>query len=305
MSEEFKYGDLLQSIQRSQDIQSQLLQRGLSPITPSDTQEPTKSWISQQEVISQATATQYQRQNRNQDHSSASHGQPFLISPGFIPISMSIPVPVSALQTSGLSRPAGSSQVVFPSHGQRLASPKAQRVEPTGTILHHAASPKTRLMQNPSVYGQSDMEKKQSVVSLARLQPGHGEAKDSVKVFPGLDRSKMQTQPSLASVTEPGPPNVTITTSCSIFPPEKTLHAQRMTRNPFTFPVTSPLSAGNEFTSVGTVFQMDRSNLTADNAELNQKQKPGDISEDMPCLVPVSPYKEKKDEEEQLIPIVS
>lgn len=311
MSEEFKFGDLLQSIQHSQDMQSQFLQRDLSPITPSDPMEPTKPWSTQQTVVSQAIASQPQAYHpqlhgRIEGLPTSSQGQQIVVAPpgGFIPIPMSIPVPVSVVASSGLTRPAGTNQVVFPSPGQKLASPKAHRAEPTSTILHRAPSPKTRVIHNPvsSVHIHSAAEIKQPVVNLVRLSTSHSEIKDTVKVFPGQDRSKYQIQPLLASVTQPGPPNVTITTSSSIFSPERTLQAQKMAKNPFTFPVTPPVSLTNEMPHAGRASQIDQSKASTDTVDSSQKQR--HRSDDMPCLVPVSPNKVKQEEDEKLIPIV-
>ena len=309
MSEEFKYGDLLQSIQRSQDE----MQRGLSPITPSDPLEASKPWNSHQASVSQVPISQppaYQPQlhGRIEGLPTTSHGPPFLVSTagGFIPIPMSVPISLSAVSTATSSGPpVGTTQVVFPSPAQKLASPKAQRVEPTSTILHRAPSPKSRVVHNvpSSVHGLSAAEIKQPVVNLVRLSPAQTEVKDTVKVFPGQDRTKFQAQPSLASVTQPGPPNVTITTSSSIFQHEKTLQAQRMPRNPFTFPATPPVTLASEFTHGGRVVPTDQSKFMSDSTEASQKQR--HTSDDMPCLIPVSPYKDKKEEEETLIPIVS
>ena len=314
MSEEFKYGDLLQSIQRSQDMQSQLLQRGLSPITPSDPLEPAKPWHTQQAMTAQAPASQPQvfhpqlhGRIESLPQTSQGPGQQIMVAPpgGFVPIPMSGPVPISAIPTSGLTRSVGSAQVVFPSPGQRLASPKAQRVEPTGTVLHRAPSPKTRVLHNPasSIYAQSAAEIKQPVVNLIRVSPGYPEVKDTVKVFPGQDRSKYNVQASMASVTQPGPPNVTITTTSSIFPPEKTLHTQTMARNPFTFPPTPPVSLTNELAHLGRSIQIDQSKVFTETIDTNLKQR--HRSDDMPCLLPVSPHKVKQEEEEKLVPIVS
>ena len=303
MSEEFRYGDLLQSIQRSQDE----MQRGLSPITPSDPLESTKPWNTNPVPASQATAYHPQLHGRIEGLPTTSHGQPFLVSAagGFIPIPMSLPVSLSATSVASSGPPVGTTQVVFPSPVQRLASPKAQRAEPTSTILHHAQTPKSRGVHNvpSSIHSLSAAEIKQPVVNLVRLTQADTEVKDTVKVFPGQDRSKIQTQPSLASVTLPGPPNVTITTSSSIFPHDKTFQSQRLPRNPFTFPPTPPVTLSNEFTPGGKIVQTSQSKLTTDSTEANQKQR--HISEDMPCLMPVSPYKDKKDVEENLVPIVS
>ena len=319
MSEEFKYGDLLQSIQRSQDLQTQLLQRGLSPITPSDPLEPAKPWHTQQAMKTHAPASLPQsfpsqlhgRIMEGVSHSSA--GQQTMVVPpgGFIPISMSGPVPVSAISTSGLTRSAGLTQVVFPSPGQRLASPKPQRVEPTATVLHRAPSPKTRVIHNPGSLGYShaSADIRQPVVNLIRLSPGQGHSEVKVKgectvrVYPGQERSNYNVQASLASVTQPGPPNVTITTTSSIFLPEKSLHTQTIARNPFTFPPTPPASLANELAHLGRHVQPDQSKVFTEPTDTNQKQR--HRSDDMPCLHPVSPRKVKQEEEEKLVPIVS
>ena len=329
MSEEFKYSDLLQSLQRSQvELQSQLLQRNLSPITPSDPLEPTKPWQAQQSVGTGGGLGAVPHSFQSQLHgriveagSQSGAGQQTMVTPpgGFIPIPVSGgALPVPSMSTSGLVRSAGLTQVVFPSPGQSLASPKAQRVkvEPSATVLHRAPSPKTRVIQNiqnpaSSAYTQSIPDMKQPVVNLIRLSPGQGHSqghsevkvKETVRVFPGQDRSNYNVQASLASVTQPGPPNVTITTTSSIFPPEKSLHTQTIARNPFTFPPTPPISLANELAHLGRNIQSDQSKMSTDSMETNQKQR--HRSDDMPHLHPVSPRKIKQEEEEKLVPIVS
>lgn len=104
------------------------------------------------------------------------------------------------------------------------------------------------------------------------------------------------------SMTEPGPPNITIS-SCGTIPTQDR-PLQKLPRNPFTFPATPPVTLTNERPAVGLGSPVIQSKVKVEGkVTASDKQRHG--SDEMPQLSPVKKVEVKKEEEEDLISIVS
>ena len=285
---EYRYGDLLQSINRSHhDIQSHLLQGGLSPITPA---EPSagKPWPHQGIAVPLSTHPPHM----NMSHmSSVTHATsvPLLsvaqgVSISEYNISLSqAPILSEALagRTGNIQTPSrtsvpttgqsmgqlkGFTPVVLPSGGHRSRSPHRSSKAPVQTSFISTA----KNVEYPAVSHCNQATIKQE------------------RRYPDKDVT-----------TQPGPPNVTISTYTTLPAQEKPVPVQKLPRNPFTFPATPPVSLTNEKPIIS------KSNLIVSDG-LSEKQRHS--SDEMPQLSPVARAKQDiKDEpiEDDLVPLVS
>ena len=135
---------------------------------------------------------------------------------------------------------------------------------------------------------------------------------EAVKVFPSSRDPSTYSVPShnIISTTQPGPPNITISSSSAIFTEGKPIKSQKYQRNPFTFPATPPASLTIERPLVGGVLSFNQSKQPESEVKIEDKNR--HPSGEMPQLLPVSPVKRDKKTEvkseptnEELVPIVS
>ncbi|XP_060571095.1 uncharacterized protein LOC132729346 isoform X2 [Ruditapes philippinarum] len=254
---DFKYGDLLQSINKSSNIQSHLLQGGLSPITPADP-VASKSWPTQpapQLVPVPSVALSLGHALSSAAFSQTHNVQPAIRNTGTI----------GATHMS-VSQAVGFTPVVLPSQSYRSRSP--------GNFMGIPVSSSSAISNNPASVHQSG-------VSYIHT---------------------MGTPAQSVSMTEPGPPNITIS-SCSTIPTPDRPH-QKLPRNPFTFPATPPITLTNERPIVGHGIPIIQSKVkTESKLTLSANEKQRHSSDEMPQLSPVKKVEIKKEEEENLVSI--
>lgn len=286
MDSEYKYGDLLQSINRSHhDIQSQLIQGGLSPITPADA-SAAKPWAGQNISVPISTyATSVTSVPLLQLGSGTSISSREVISAPNISLSQA-PILSEAL--------AGRIGNMAPNVRTSLSAtgPQASYPQPTGftpVVLPTSSSKSKNQYQAPNTQVQN------SFINISRSLE-----QVAVTYASQVNTKAEQRYPDKeVSVTQPGPPNVTISTCTSIPSQEKPV--QKLPRNPFTFPATPPVSLTNERPVVST----NKPGLVFSDG-LKEKQRHS--SDEMPQLSPVSKEKrELKEEtsEDDLVPLVS
>lgn len=267
---DFKYGDLLQSINRShENIQSHLLQGGLSPITPS---EPVSSrpWSSQpapQLVPVPSVALSLGHALSSGVFSQAHSVQPAVRSSAS-----------AASAHTTVSSAVGFTPVVLPS--QSYQSKSQERIYSIPVPASSAVSNISAGNHLPAV----------SNISAGNHLP-------AVSFIHALG-----TPAQSVSMTEPGPPNITIS-SCGTIPTQDR-PLQKLPRNPFTFPATPPVTLTNERPTIGLGSPSIQSKVKLEGKmTVSDKQRHG--SDEMPQLSPVKKVEVKKEEEEDLVSIVS
>lgn len=234
---------MLQSINRShENIQSHLLQGGLSPITPADP-VTTKPW--------------------------SAH-----IAPRVVPIS-------SVQHSLGHAMLGAGDHVTLVTHGNSVSSTHGVvSVTPTIGFTPVVLPSKSHQSRNPHRGSGISPSVHQAAVSYSMVSS----AAQSI------------------SVTEPGPPNITISVCSSI--PSQDRPVQKHPRNPFTFPATPPVSLTNERPAIGVaILPVSQTKITESKVSANEKSR--HKSDDMPHLSPVKKVEVKKDEDEDLVSIVS
>lgn len=258
---DFKYGDLLQSINKSSNIQTHLLQGGLSPITPADP-ATTKSWAAQ-------------------------------------PAPQLVPVPSVALSLGH----ALSSGAFSQTHSVQPA------IRSTGTIgaTHITVSPSVGF--TPVVLP-SQSYRSRSPIKFMGISVSSSSAISSIPASAHQSAVSyihtMGTPAQSVSMTEPGPPNITISSCSSIPTPDRPL--QKLPRNPFTFPATPPITLTNERPAgpVGLGIPIIQSKVkTETKLSISANEKQRHSSDEMPQLSPVKKVEVKKEEEEDLVSVVS
>ncbi|WAR03559.1 TDIF1-like protein [Mya arenaria] len=282
--QDFKFGDLLQSINRSQEqLQSQLMQSGLSPITPAD--QLPKQWALQPQPPPNISLT-------------SNAGQFTSSSQGLLRPTQSASDSRLSMHYTTDSKPAILQEVL--GSGGLLAAARS---------IHQSTSTASHVVSHPPASGFTPvvLPSQSHSVRSSVLNPSIPVISSFVNVMkPTLTNvqatvsQEIKKEPqfvpsSLASVTQPGPPNITISTRTNMPSQEKL--AQRLPRNPFTFPATPPASLTNE----KPAFVMSQSNLVVADGLTNEKQR--HASDEMPKLSPVGKLKREKDEEEALVPL--
>ncbi|KAL4223882.1 Deoxynucleotidyltransferase terminal-interacting protein 1 [Mactra antiquata] len=117
---------------------------------------------------------------------------------------------------------------------------------------------------------------------------------------PAVSYSMVSSAAQSISVTEPGPPNITISVCGSI--PSQDRAVQKHPRNPFTFPATPPVSLTNERPAIGVgLHPVSQSKLADTKPPANEKNR--HKSEDMPQLSPVKKVEVKKEDDDELVSI--
>ena len=264
--QDFKFGDLLQSINRSHEqLQSQLMQGGLSPITPA---EPVpKPWPHHQPPGV-----------RHSDGSQVSHGL------------------LKQVQSRD-ERGSGLLTEVIGAGGLLAAARNIQYSSAASTVISHPPATGFTPVVLPSQSHTArssghNMPVASSFVSLTRPTVTTTQIAMTKDI-----KTEPEFAPSSLSVTQPGPPNVTISTRTTMPSQDK----QRLPRNPFTFPATPPVSLTND----RPPFQINQSTLVATDGVTNDKQR--HASDDMPQLSPVGKVKKVKEEasNEELVTMVS
>lgn len=253
---DFKYGDLLQSINRShENIQSHLLQGGLSPITPA---EPVSSrpWSSQagpQLVPVPSVALSLGHALSSGAFTQAHSVQPAIRSSG---------PSISAHST--VSQAVGFTPVVLPSQGFQTKNPDH---------IYNVPAPVSSTISSISASTHSP--------AVSFIHPLGAPAQS-------------------VSMTEPGPPNITISSCGTIPTQDRTL--SKLPRNPFTFPATPPVTLTNERPPVGLGNPIVQSKVKVEGkVTTNEKQRHG--SDEMPQLSPVKKVEMKKEDEKDYVSI--
>lgn len=289
MEQDYESSDMLMNINKSQDIQSHLLQGGLSPITPADP-VGSKPWpvkgaslpyqvlhgLSSSQAVS-APLLSVVTASGITSRQVTSSVNPYITQAPILSEALAglsgthssqrAQVSTSSAQAS-YGQPTGFTPVVLPSGGHRSRSPHRVPNAPVATSHTNIS----RSFDQAAGSQSSQMTLKQE------------------RVYPDKE----------LSVTQPGPPNITISTCTSI--PSQEKPAQKLPRNPFTFPATPPVSLTNEKTTV----HINQSNSVVSDGLTNDKQR--HASDEMPHLSPVA--KEKKEIKEEnadneLVPLVS
>lgn len=274
---EYKPGDLLQSINRSQQsIQSHLQQSGLSPITPADT-VITQPW-SNQPVAQLITVPSVGIPHPGSVSATRvfAQGQGHVMVPA---VARSLGISASAL--TSVSPAIGFTPVVLPSQSRQSKSPHSVSSAVTNIgisagLVH--SKPASSYMPNKTVAAQP--------VSL--LEPGP----------PSYMPNKTVASQSV-SLTEPGPPNITISSCSSI--PTQDRPIQKHPRNPFTFPATPPVSLTNEKPTEFLGISVIQSKAGDDKSSIDKHRH---MSDEMPKLSPVKKEEIKQEDgDDSCVPV--
>ncbi|KAL3857532.1 hypothetical protein ACJMK2_012191 [Sinanodonta woodiana] len=272
---EVPYRDLLQNIQRSQQqVQSSLMQSGLSPITPMDSEDSNA-----QHPFQFITSRPQQQQQQQQQHQSVK-------------------------QEVGVFQPQSSVQRL-PSQHQMV---KDERKTPSPQPLHNTvkAVPSSNSAPMKVVIRSRVGEIKQPVVSLLRLPTTvtttnvEKQSTTEVKTVACYPSSVMSSASTTANASSSVPQGIfkhwTASASHRVTPPHPP--------NPFTFPATPPV------TMVTTIaYQSSKPHDSiAQRQDLDQGKKQRHSSSEMPKLSPISDSPRRSssresDTKEKLVPI--
>ncbi|KAH3891582.1 hypothetical protein DPMN_015686 [Dreissena polymorpha] len=264
-NQEFRPADLNKVMnQAQQQIRSQILQGGLSPITPADPVQ--RPWSHDHASLIQNPAN--------------SHPLITQSLTGVNPRTSHVPIRQHVSPTSG------SVGGVSSASNSSSAASVISNVQVTGFM------PVVLPSQSRSMHVSSqNVPVVSSFVSLSR--PSMSSSSKSYQTVETVLLSRALTS---GAVTQAGPPNITISNRSTIPTQEKI--AQKIPRNPFTFPATPPVSLSNE----RPAFQTSQSNLVIDEDLPSEKKR--HRSDDMPQLSPVGKMKREVDEnDEELVPI--